>query len=516
MHPRLIAESHPRKAAAIMADSGESISFAELEAAANRAARALRALGIQNGDTVAYWIKNSLDYFILYWAGQRAGVYMVPTPTHLSPEEAAYIFNDSSAKLLITAAEINAASDFCKHANEYCPRLRHIKSIGVRIEGADSWETIIQDQDSTPIDDEQSGFHLIYSSGTTGKPKGVKLPFVGGNVTDSNFWVDRNKSRYNLTDDSVYMCPAPLYHAAPLLFSVTAQRIGSTVIILPKFSPEAALTAIEKYRVTYTQMVPTMFVRMLRMDENDRMSYDVSSLESVIHAAAPCPVHIKQQMMTWLGEIIHEYYAGSEANGSTAITPAEWLDRPGSVGRADRGILHICNEEGDELPAGENGLIYFEGASNFTYLNDPQKTKDARHPKHEEWTTIGDIGWVDDDGYLYLTDRRNFVIISGGVNIYPQEIENFLLQNTKVADVAVVGVPNEDLGEEVKAVVQPTNWSDAGAALETELIDFCREHLSHVKSPKSVDFMQALPRQENGKLYKKVIRESYWEKMPTE
>ena len=366
----------------------------------------------------------------------------------------------------------------------------------------------------TPIDDAEAGFHLIYSSGTTGRPKGVKLPLIGGKVADETMWVARNSRRYALTSDSVFLCPAPLYHSAPLLFSTTAHRMGSTVVVLPKFTPELTLEAIEKYRVTYTQMVPTMFVRMLRMQTGERLAYDVSSLDAVVHAAAPCPVHIKEQMMDWLGDIVHEYYGGSEANGSTAITPQEWRQRPGSVGRPDIGSIHVCNEAGDEQPPGEKGLVYFQGGFAFEYLNDPEKTQETRNPKNPDWTTIGDIGWVDEEGFLFLTDRKSFVIISGGVNIYPQEIEDVLMQHPKVVDVAVFGIPNEEFGEEVKAVVQPTDWDDATDTFRDELMSFCREKLSHVKCPRSLDFDRALPRQENGKLFKKKIRDEYWKKEP--
>ena len=515
MHPRSFAEHSPDKAAIIMADTEELITFGELEEQANKGAHLLRELGIRNGDTIAFWLKNTPDYLTLYWTGQRAGVFMVPIPTHLTADEAAYIINDSGAKLLITSAEVSASHDLNKQLTELSPGIEHVFTSGLSIEGINRWEDASAHMPSIPIADEQAGFHLSYSSGTTGRPKGIKLPYVGGPATQPNIWVDRNKRRYDIGEQSIYLCPAPLYHVAPLLYSVTTHRVGGTVIILQKFSPEKALSAIEKYRVTYTQMVPTMFVRMLRMPEKERLAYDTSSLTHVTHAAAPCPVEVKHQMMEWLGEIIHEHYAGSEANGSTSITPKEWLERPGSVGRADRGVLHICNEEGDELAPGEDGLIYFEGASNFEYLNDPEKTKNARHPAHQDWTTLGDIGHVDDEGYLYLTDRKSFVIISGGVNIYPQETENVLAQHPKVADVAVVGVPNEDLGEEVKAIVQPLDWEDAGNPLSEELIEFCKSQLSSVKCPKSIDFDQQLPRADNGKLFKKALRARYWDKTST-
>lgn len=514
MHPRFFAQSNPDKPAVIMKPGGETVSFAELEARANQGAHLLRKHGVKNGDTIAIWLTNTPRYFELYWAGQRAGVFIVPLAVHLSPEEAAYIINDSGAKVLIATKEVRGAQALCDDLDTLTPGIKHIFTTLDPLDGAASWDAQLKNMPETPIEDEQSGFHLIYSSGTTGRPKGIKIPLVGGNVTAPSPLVERNRKRYGATQESVFLCPAPLYHTAPLLFSILAHRMGSTVVILKKFTPEDTLSAIETYGVTYAQMVPTMFVRLLRLPQEARETYDLSTLTHVIHSAAPCPPKIKRQMMEWFGEIIHEYYAASEANGSTAITPQEWLERPGSVGKADRGVVHICSDAGDELTVGEKGLIYFEGASNFEYLNDPRKTKDARHPNHDDWTTAGDIGYVDDDQYLYLSDRKSFVIISGGVNIYPQESESLLIQHPKVADAAVIGVPNEEMGEEVKAVVQPLDWNDANDAFAQELIDYCRKTLSHVKCPRSVDFDPALPRQENGKLYKRAVRDKYWKDIP--
>ena len=509
MHPRHFSISHRDKPAIIMADNDQTITFGELEEEANKGAHLLRELGIRNGDTIAICLKNSAEFFLLYWAGQRAGVYMVPIATHLSTDEVAYIINDSNAKLLITSAEVRSVHDLLKNYRTLTPGLKTILSSGPPLDQTQRWEDLVEPFPATPITDERSGFHLCYSSGTTGRPKGVKLPLVGGEVTDPNLWVERNQRRYDLDEHSIYLCPAPLYHVAPLLYSVTSHRLGSTVILMKKFSPEGALEAIEKHKVTYTQMVPTMFIRMLRIPEKQRLNYDTSSLTHVIHSAAPCPKEVKFQMFDWLGDIIYEQYAGSEANGSTTISPQEWRERPGSVGKADRGIIHICNEDGDELPTGEEGLIYFEGASFFEYLNDPQKTKDARNPKHDDWTTIGDIGRVDDEGYLYLTDRKSFVIISGGVNIYPQEAENLLMQHPAVADVAVIGVPDPDFGQTVKAIVQPMVSEQAGDDLADELMEYCRSKISHIKCPKSIDFESEFPRMENGKLFKKELIARY-------
>ena len=362
----------------------------------------------------------------------------------------------------------------------------------------------------TPIENEEAGFHLIYSSGTTGRPKGVKLPLIGGEVMEDTIWAKRYEEIYNLTDKSVFLACAPLYHSAPILFVTNTMRRGATIIIMKKFDAEGTLKAIEKHGVTMSQMVPTMFIRMLRLPEKTRLAYNASSLEHVIHAAAPCPKEIKYQMMDWFGDIIDEYYAGSESIGATTITSAEWRERPGSVGRGKNCTLHICDEAGDELPAGETGTVYFAGGHDFKYLGEPEKTKKARNPKNPKLATLGDIGYVDEAGYLFLTDRKNFVIISGGVNIYPQETENLIIQHPKVADVAVIGVPNAEMGEEMKAVIEPLDWRDAGDDFAEEIITYCRSKLGPIKCPKSVDFDKKLPRQDNGKLFKRLVRKRYW------
>ena len=510
MHPRIYAQSHPDKPALIMAETGETVTYADLETLANQGAQLIRSLGIQKGDIIALWARNSTEFMSVYWAAQRAGVYICPLPVYLSVDDAAYILKDCGAKMLIVSSEIRAAEDFMTQANALLPDLTNIFALHQSVANLDNWETTISEMAETPIDDEEAGWHLIYSSGTTGRPKGVKLPLIGGPVIEDNQWVKRYEQLYNLTQDSVFLACAPLYHAAPILFATNVMRRGATVVITKKFLPDGTLNAIETYGVTLSQMVPTMFIRMLRIPDETRLSYDVSSLKHVVHAAAPCPVEVKYKMMDWFGDIIDEYYAGSESIGATAITASEWRKKPGSVGKSRNSILHICGDDGEELPIGEIGSIYFEGGYDFEYLNDPIKTKDARNPLHPNWATYGDIGYIDEDGYLFLTDRKKFIIISGGVNIYPQETENVLSQHPKVADVAVFGVPNDDMGEEVKAVVQPLNWDDRGSAFEEELIEYCRSKLSTFKCPKSVDFEKSLPRQENGKLYKRALRDRYW------
>jgi len=509
MHPRIHAARNPDQAAAILSETGETLTYGTLEQRANRGAHFLRSLGIQAGDTIAIWLPNVLEYYEIYWAAQRAGLYITPISTKLTVEEVAYILRDSSSRLLVTSGDIAELGAFLDVASASAPDLRHIYALGAGHGTLPGWDAIA-DFPADPIADESAGFHMVYSSGTTGRPKGIRLPLTGGPATEPHMLAERQANRYGTGPHSIYLSPAPLYHTAPLAISTAAQRLGATVVLMPRFTPEAALAAIATYRVTVTQMVPTMFLRMLRLPEQQRAAADVSSLTHVIHAAAPCPIEVKDQMIDWLGPIIYEYYGGSEGNGSTFITSEEWLRKKGSVGRADWGVIHICDDEGRELPADEQGLIYFEGGWNFQYLNDAEKTRDSRHPTEPGWSALGDIGYLDADGYLFLTDRKSFMIISGGVNIYPQEIENLLTVHPKVADVAVIGVPSAEMGEEVKAVVQPRDPADAGPELEAELIAYCRERLSAVKCPRSIDFEAELPRHETGKLYKREIRERYW------
>ncbi len=503
MHPRFFAETHPGHFAAIMADGSRALLYAELETRANKGAHYFRSLGIHNGDAIGIWLHNGIEFFEVYWAAQRAGAYICPISTQLTAEDAAYILNDSGAKLVVTDILV-------KSAKELIDRKSNLVSGRLAIlEGTRLSETIAPFPE-TPIVDERAGYQMVYSSGTTGRPKGIRIPLSDQPAEASLKRAELMQKSYGLGPHSVLLAPAPLYHTAPLIFSTIPQRLGATIVVMPKFDPEEALRLIEKYRITFVQMVPTMFIRLLKLPQAIREQYDLSSLQTVLHAAAPCPVETKRKMLDWLGPIIYEYYAGSEGNGSTAIGPEEWLERPGSVGKAQDTTIHICGENGEELPAGEDGLIYFAGGANFEYLNDPNKTHDSRHPKYRDWSTLGDIGHVDEDGYLYLTDRKSFMIISGGVNIYPQEVENLLIQHPDVDDVAVIGVPNADMGEEVKAVVQPRRWEERGKDLEDRLLNHCRSKLSHYKWPRSIDFERKLPRHETGKLYKRELRKRYW------
>ena len=418
-----------------------------------------------------------------------------------------YIVDDCDAKVFITS---DAKREIAAGLDGLCPNLIARYMIGDPIPGYESWQTALASQPKTPLDEESEGAPMVYSSGTTGRPKGIKHPLPEGPMGAPNSISMVLAGLYGVSESSVYLSPAPLYHAAPLSFTLACQRMGITVVVMEQFDAIESLALIEKYRVTHSQWVPTMFVRMLKLPEEERARFDVSSLEVAIHAAAPCPIPIKESMIDWWGPVIYEYYAGSEGNGFCALNSEEWLAHKGSVGRPLTATAHILNEAFEELPTGEAGGIYFESGAAFEYHNAPEKTADSRSP--QGYSTLGDIGYLDEDGFLYLTDRKAHMIISGGVNIYPQETENILITHPKVADVAVIGVPNEDFGEEVKAVVQLLETVDASPELAQELIDFCNERISHYKCPRSVDFEAQLPRHPTGKLYKRLLKDRYWGK----
>jgi acyl-CoA synthetase (AMP-forming)/AMP-acid ligase II len=505
MHPSIHAKSQPERAAIIMAGSGEVITFAELDARSNQVAQLLRARGIKIGDTVALCMENHPWFFCLTWGFQRAGVHYVGISSRLTPPEIAYILEDSGAKLLFGSAYLAPTLDEVAKLAPAVPQLR------LDTPGPMSAEDALAAMPASPIADERAGVDMLYSSGTTGRPKGVKIPLPEDPAIDqANALVGLTMMAFGIKPDAVYLSPAPLYHAAPLRWSMTIQKLGGTVVVMEKFDPEMALAAIEKYKITDSQFVPTHFVRMLKLPDDVRQKYDVSSLKCAIHAAAPCPVPVKKAMIDWWGPVLYEYYAGTEGNGFTFVTSAEWLERPGTVGRALTGIVRVCDENGDEVPRGTEGQIFFEpteGMVPFEYHNDPDKTKDARN-KHG-WTSLGDVGYEDEDGYVFLTDRKSFMIISGGVNIYPQEIENLLVTHPKVADAAVIGAPDPDFGEKVVAVVQPLDMAQAGPELADELIAYLAPQLSRVKMPRQIDFRAELPRELTGKLYKRHLRDEY-------
>ncbi|MFP5328222.1 MAG: AMP-binding protein [Acidimicrobiia bacterium] len=505
MYPGTVAKEFPDKPAHVMAGSGEVVTYKQLDDRSNQIAQLLRDRGLQTGDVIAICMENNARYLEIVWGAQRAGLYYTCISSRLTHEEVAYIVNDCGARLFFTSRE---KGELAAGLIAETPKIEGRFVVLGDLEGHERLEEAMQAYPEEPIADEAQGQDMLYSSGTTGRPKGVKPALTGEPASAGDAVMGLNQLLYGATGDSIYLSPAPLYHAAPLRFVRAYQRLGATVIVMEHFDPVEFLKAIEKYQVTHTQVVPTMFVRMLKLPAEERAKHDVSSLKCVIHAAAPCPIPVKEQMIEWWGPIINEYYAGTEGNGFCACNSEEWLAHKGSVGKPLIGTLHILDDEYNELPVGEAGTIYFESPTQFEYHNDPEKTKGSRSP--QGWTTLGDIGYVDADGFLYLTDRKANMIISGGVNIYPQEIENVLTMHPKVVDVAVFGVPNEDFGEEVKAVVQPREMSEASDDLARELIAYCKEHLAGFKCPRSVEFMEELPRHPTGKLYKRLIRDKYW------
>jgi acyl-CoA synthetase (AMP-forming)/AMP-acid ligase II len=492
--------------AVIMGESGAVVTYRELDERSKRVAQLLHSGGLRPGDHVAILMENHPRYFEVFWGAQRAGLYTTPINWHLKSEEAGYIVEDCGATALVTSA---ALEDIARGLEPHLAKVSIRLMVDGVVAGYDSYEDEIARFPAEPLDAEVEGSFMFYSSGTTGRPKGIKPALTGQPFgTSGGALITLIQHMYGFSADAVYLCPAPLYHAAPLGWSTTAQRLGSTIVVMEKFDPASALALIEKYRVTHAQFVPTHFIRMLKLPEQERLGYDLSSLQMVVHAAAPCPVEVKQQMIEWLGPIVNEYYAGSEGNGFCALTSQQWLEHPGSVGVPLIGKIQILDEDGKQLPTGEVGQVWFDSGLRFEYHNDPAKTAEAFN--EQGWSTLGDVGYLDEDGYLYLTDRATHMIISGGVNIYPQEVENLLVLHPSVADVAVIGVPNPDLGEEVKAVVIPAEGAIPGPEFEAELVQYCRDHLAHYKCPRTVDFVDELPRLPTGKLLKRELRRQYW------
>lgn len=511
-HPSCHARTQPDQPALIIADTGEVLTYRQLDERSNRFAQYLRSVGLRPGDRIGVMMRNSVEFPVVYWGATRCGVFVTMLSTHLKPAEAAYILGDSGSKLLVLSASLGEVPrTLAAERKTLIPGVQTIfYADDEPISGAQPLGEALAAMPAEPVADEISGFHMIYSSGTTGRPKGIVLPFTPGPIDEFNA-LEGLMPAYHEFKPLIYLNVGPLYHGAPLSCMIVSQRLGGTFVTQRKFDAEGVLAAIEKWRVNAAQFVPTMFVRMLALSEKTRASYDLSSLRLVIHAAAPCPMPIKQQMIEWFGPIILEYYGSTEGVGATAITSEEWLRKPGSVGRSSLGPIHICDEHGRELPPGEPGVIWFEAlpGRGLNYLNDVAKTRAGTHPLHDNWFTVGDIGKLDEDGYLFLTDRKDFMIISGGVNIYPQAIEDCLIMHPKVLDVAVIGVANPEYGEEVKAIIQPKNWADAGPELEQDMREWVRDKISRVTWPRSYEFVEELPRIPSGKLAKHELRRLY-------
>ncbi|WP_156686948.1 acyl-CoA synthetase [Mycobacterium sp. Marseille-P9652] len=498
------AATAPDSVALVIAD-GDTISYSALHERSLRAAALLHEAGLRRGDGVALVLPNRPEFFEITWGCQLSGLYYTAVNTHFTPDEVAYVVDDSDAHAVFVDASMPELAEHILRVNSGVKL--HV-AVGGGLPGWRTYEDALASAGDPPP--HSDGSEMLYSSGTTGRPKAVRRPLpVDGNGSWAQAVLEMALvHKYGMSSDSVYLSPAPLYHAAGVNYTMAVNRVGAASILMRKFDAETVLRLIETHRVTHAQFVPTMFVRMLKLPKAVREGYDVSSLRCVIHAAAPCPVDVKHRMMDWFGPIIHEYYGGTEGFAGTTIGPEEWLAHPGSVGRPMTAV-HVLGEDGAELPAGEPGELFFEGGPDFEYFKDPVKTASVANDRG--WRSLGDMGYLDDDGYLYLTDRSTFMIVSGGVNIYPQEVENLLVMHPKLADAAVFGVPNDEFGEEVKAVVQPADGVAAGPDLEAELIAHCRAHLAGYKCPRTVDFTPELPRDPNGKLYKRRLRERYWQ-----
>lgn len=509
MYPGQYAVTTPDKPAIIMADAGDILTFAELDASANRLAHLFRSEGLQPGDHVAFLLENSPRVVEFTSAAERSGLYYTPVNSHLTSAEIAYIVDDSDSRVVLTsAALVDTAVAAAKLAS---PSVRWLCA-GVD-DGThpmlESYADAVAPYPATPIDDESLGQPMLYTSGTTGKPKGVWRPLKGTPPGEMDAGREASmRTMFRFREGMSYLSPAPLYHAAPLASVGGSIRLGATAVVMERFDAEHYLQLVERHAITHSQVVPTMFVRMLDLPEETRRRYDVSSLEAIVHAAAPCPVDIKRRMIEWMGPILYEYYGATESNGGTFVDSEDWLAHPGTVGKPALGTtVRILDDDGAELPAGLVGTVYLQGRSEFQYYGDSSKTAASRGP--DGFSTVGDLGYLDEDGYLYLSDRRSNLIISGGVNIYPQEAEDVLIGHPAVFDVAVIGVPDAEMGQQVKAVVQLAEGHESGDAQADDIMQYCREHLARFKCPRSVDFIDEVPRLPNGKLYKRHLSDQY-------
>ncbi len=515
MYPGNYAIQNPDRAAFIMASTGESVSYRDFEARANQFAHLLRQHGLRRLDHYSIFMENNNRYLECCAAGERTGLYYTCINHYLKSDELAYILENSESKILVVSkSKLEVAREalaqgtgvtLCLVVGASDTDLPAPSDQELRFA---SYEAAIASYPTTAVAGEALGTPMLYSSGTTGRPKGILRPLPDNHPAQCLPLYDFLSNLWHYREDMIYLSPAPLYHSAPQAAVGLTLRKGGTVVIMERFDPEEYLSYVERYQATHTQLVPTMFSRMLKLPEERRLGANLSSLEFAVHAAAPCPVKIKEQMIEWWGPIIQEYYGATEGLGFAALNSEEWLANRGSVGKVILGELQVLDDNGQPCPEGEAGELWFKTATEFTYFNNEQKTAEALSADGS-MSTVGDVGYLK-DGYLYLTDRSTFMIISGGVNIYPQETEDLLITHPKVADAAVFGVPNEDLGEEVKAVVQVLEGIEPGPALAAELMEFCAAHLSRQKCPRSIDFEAELPRLPTGKLYKRLLKDRYW------
>jgi len=507
MYPATFAAAAPDRAAVVMAGSGEIVTYRELRERSNRFARFLDDIDPGRQAVVAILMANDPRYFEIAWAVRQTGRYFTPVNSHLTADEVAYIVADSGASVLVAGASL--ADVAAELTPAVVPAVAQRVLVGGSRPGWSEYADVVAGYGTEPVPDEVEGEIILYSSGTTGRPKGIRRRLSGRPMDAEHDGTVPFLRAIGFEEGGVYLCLAPLYHAAPIHWSMATHRLGGTVVVLERFDAEDALRMIERYRVTHANLVPTMFVRMLKLDPAIRARYDVSSLRQVVHAAAPCPVDVKRAMIEWWGPIISEFWSSSEGAGATFVTAPDWLAHPGTVGRATMGTLHVLDDDGVEVPPGEVGTIWAADVPRpYEYLNDEDKTRTQSNDRG--WVTVGDVGYLDGDGYLYLTDRKAYTIIAGGVNVYPQEAEDVLIGHPKVRDAAVFGIPDPDLGERVHAVVEPLPPASAGPELAAELIAYCRDRLAHYKCPRGIDFTDQLPRTDTGKLYKRRLKDEYW------
>ena len=502
-----IARTAPDTPAIIMTGSGKTVTYRELEGRSNRLAHLFRSLGLRPGDHIALMFDNSPAFHDVCWAAHRSGLVYTPISIHLSVEDIAYILADCDASVFVVSSKVATAA---AEAARLVAAVEHRFVVGNAVEGFASLEDAVASLPDVPIADPAIGVDMCYSSGTTGRPKEVvrapeDIPFGHPKAVMERSWPG-----YGFSSDTRFLVPNPVYHSAPMRLSMLVHMLGGTVVMMERFDAEQVLKAIERFRVNHGLFVPTMFVRMLGLEDETRNRYDLSSMRQALHAAAPCPIRVKEKMIGWWGPIISEVYGNTEECGFTAISTEEWVNSKGSIGRPTGGVFHVLDDEGFELPPGSPGTVWVEGSKAFSYYKDRANTEASRNDRG--WQTVGDVGYLDDRGFLYLTDRAAFTINSGGVKISSKEVEDALATHPKVVEAAVFGVPDREFGEQVKAVVQLEDSSWAGPALEAELILYCQARLSKMKAPKSIDFEAALPRNALGKLMKRSLKERYWPK----
>jgi long-chain acyl-CoA synthetase len=501
------AVNAPERVAIIHAPTSSAITYGELEARSNQVAQLFRALGLHTGDHIALVMENNLQVPEVVAGAARSGLYYTPVNSHLTATEIGYVIADSAARVVLTS---KALLEVMADVVPICPNVEHWYVIDVEDPPAPfiGYQKARNSSSPQPISPERLGSAMMYSSGTTGRPKGILRPLPGVAPADSDAAVRMGRGLMKFRRGMTTLIPAPLYHAAPHAALAACLQLGGTAVVMGRFDARQVLVLIERHRVTHVQMVPTMFTRLLALPASVRAEYDLSSLEAVVHSAAPCPIPVKQKMIDWLGPIVYEYYGATESYGFTRCTSQEWLAHRGTVGRAVLGEIRILDDAGIPCPTGEVGTVWFVGGSRFSYFGQAaDKSPTPGGPPGGR--TVGDVGYLDADGYLYLTDRKDFMIVSGGVNIYPQEVEDVLMTFDEIEDAAVIGVPHDDFGEQVKAVVVLKNGFVETPDLRDRVIAHCRESLASFKCPRSVDVVDSLPRLETGKLAKHLIRERY-------